>query len=228
MTDIMNLTMEETRIIGVLIEKEITTPDQYPLSLNALTMGCNQKSNREPVLELNESDVQQTVDELVKKHLVTDSSGFGSRVTKFQHRFCNTEFSQLQFNEQELGIICVMLLRGPQTPGELRTRTNRLCQFSDVQEVESALQHLAEGHNKPYVVKLAREPGKRDSRYAHLFSGEIDLSEMAPSSNTTSAHSPQPASIHDNERLVTLEQQVSNMQEEIEELKQAVIQLKGG
>ncbi len=149
MTDIMNLTLEETCVIEVVIEKEITTPNQYPLSLNALTTGCNQKSNRDPVLELDESSVQQTVDELVKKHLVTESGGFGSRVSKYQHRFCNTEFSKLQLDKQELDIICVLFLRSPQTPGELRTRTNRLCKFGDVQEVESALQRLAENHNTP-------------------------------------------------------------------------------
>ncbi|HEY3850927.1 MAG TPA: YceH family protein, partial [Steroidobacteraceae bacterium] len=124
----IEFTPNEARVIGCLIEKEITTPDQYPLSLNALTNACNQKTNREPVLELSEPEVQQTLDSLMKKYMVSDkSAGYGGRVTKYRHRFCNTEFGPLKFSAQELGTLCVMLLRGPQTPGELRTRTNRLC-----------------------------------------------------------------------------------------------------
>lgn len=212
MTMTTDLTLYETRVIGALLEKEVTTPDQYPLSLNGLVTACNQKSNREPVLELDESTVQQTVDELVKKHLVTEASGFGSRVTKLQHRFCNTEFSELKFSPQELGIICVLLLRGPQTPGELRTRTNRLCKFSDVQEVESTLQGLADHNGRALVVRLAREPGKRESRYAHLFSGEI---EEAPLPQTTAAPSGSTA-----DRLDALEQQVASMREQIDRLRE--------
>ena len=133
----------EARVIGCLIEKEITTPDQYPLSLNALTNACNQKTNREPVLELSEAEVQQAVDTLMKKYMVSDkSAGYGGRVTKYKHRFCNTEFGSLKFSKQELGILCVMLLRGPQTPGELRSRTNRLCDFADAEEVETTLRGL--------------------------------------------------------------------------------------
>src|ERR1700724_4871155 len=113
----------DARIIGCLIEKEITPPDQYPLSLNALTNACNQKTNREPVLELTEAAVQQAVDALMKKYLVSDkSAGYGGRVPKYKHRFCNTEFGSFKLSKQELGIICVLLLRGPQTPRELRAR----------------------------------------------------------------------------------------------------------
>src|SRR5580692_11102360 len=133
----------EARVIGCLIEKEITTPDQYALSLNALTNACNQKTNREPVLELREAEVQQTVDALIKKYMVSDKSAdYGGRVTKYKHRFCNTECGSLKFSKQELGVICVLLLRGPQTPGELRSRTNRLCEFAAAEEVETTLQNL--------------------------------------------------------------------------------------
>jgi uncharacterized protein YceH (UPF0502 family) len=139
----IELSAVEARVIGCLIEKEITTPDQYPLSLNALTNACNQKTNREPVLELAESTVQQAVDSLMKKYLVSDkSAGYGGRVTKYKHRFCNTEFGSLKFSKQELGILCVLLLRGPQTPGELRNRTNRLCEFTDAAAVETTLKGL--------------------------------------------------------------------------------------
>ena len=138
------LTPIQARIIGVLLEKEITTPDQYPLSLNGLTVGCNQKSNRDPVLNLNDSDTQNVLDELKEKKLILEHTGTGSRVVKYKHRFCNTQFSDLKFNRQQLAIICVMLLRGPQTPGELRTRTNRLAEFENVEEIEATLKKIAQ------------------------------------------------------------------------------------
>ena len=122
----------EARVIGCLIEKQITTPDQYPLSLNALVNACNQKSNRDPVMSADEVTIQRIVDDLVRKHLVVEKSGFGSRVPKYQHRFCNTEFGPLKFTPQELAIVCELLVRGPQTPGELRTRASRMAPVSDV------------------------------------------------------------------------------------------------
>ncbi len=210
----INLTLYETRVLGSLIEKEITTPDQYPLSLNALTNACNQKSNREPVLELDEATVQQTVDELTKKHLIIERSGFGSRVPKYQHRFCNTEFGPLKFTEQELGIICVLFLRGPQTPGELRARTNRLCKFSDVNEVESVLSELGKRDDGPFVVKLPREAGRRESRYAHLLSGEVEIPATVESVSVDASIAHQ-----DQRRLDQLEQQVHEMRAEIDQLK---------
>jgi len=131
----IELTAIEARVIGCLIEKQITTPDQYPLSLNALVNACNQKSNRDPVLELDERTVQQTLDDLGRKHFVVEKSGFGSRVPKYQHRFCNTEYGTLKLDPQELAIVCELLLRGPQTPGELRSRAARMAPFTDVSEV---------------------------------------------------------------------------------------------
>jgi uncharacterized protein YceH (UPF0502 family) len=210
----IELTLYETRVIGCLIEKEITTPEQYPLSLNALVNACNQRSSRDPVLDLDEATVQQTVDGLVKKHMVTAQTGYGSRVAKYQHRFCNTEFGTLKFSPQELGIICVLLLRGPQTPGELRTNTNRLCQFSDMQEVEATLSGLMERSDGPYVVRLPREPGKRESRYVHLFSGEVQAPTAIerPDAGETLTES-------DHERLNRLEQLVNELAQEIEQLK---------
>ncbi len=213
------LTAHEARVIGCLIEKEITTPDQYPLSLNALTNACNQKSNREPVLSLDDATVQQTIDELIKKHLVLDKSGFGSRVVKYQHRFCNSEFGDLMLSEQELGIICVLLLRGPQTPGELRTRTNRLCKFSDVQEVESTLTRLMERDDGPFVVCLPREAGKRESRYAHLFSGAI---QAATGGQQTGDFQNSEA---DWQRLERLEQLVGELRQQLLRLQDRIDQL---
>jgi len=206
----ISLTLYEARVIGCLIEKEITTPEQYPLSLNALVNACNQKSNREPVLELDEATVQDTLDALTKKHMVSSQSGFGSRVAKYQHRFCNTEFGTLKLSKTELGILCVLLLRGPQTPGELRTHTNRLCEFSDVQEVEATLERLMERSDGPFVARLPRQAGKRESRYAHLFSGDVEMMETGEELERGAS---------DGERLERLERQVAELAREIEELK---------
>ncbi|MBU2965289.1 DUF480 domain-containing protein [Amphritea sp. 2_MG-2023] len=173
----MDLSLLQTRVIGCLIEKEKTTPDQYPLTLNALTTACNQKSNRDPVMDLSDTDVQAVIDELSQKRLVREETGFGSRVAKYKHRFCNTEFSELKLSEQELAIVCTLFLRGPQTPGELRSRTNRLCSFRDVHETETVLQKMSEREEFPLVVRMPREPGKRESRYAHLFSGEVEAAD---------------------------------------------------
>ncbi len=209
----VELTAIEARVIGCLIEKEVTTPDQYPLSLNALTNACNQKSNREPVMALSESDVLDAVDALIERRLVSDESAFNSRVSKYQHRFCNTEFGDLKLSEQEKGIICCMLLRGAQTPGEIRTRTNRLATFHDVKEVEAVLEHLASEDKGPLVVKLPREAGKRESRYMHLFCGEVDVSAMAAAVPATSSSSG---------RIAQLEQEVAELREELDALKAQV------
>lgn len=210
----IRLTPYEARVVGCLLEKERTTPEHYPLSLNALTNACNQKSSRDPVLELDEATVQDTIDALVKKSYVIDKSGFGSRVTKYQHRFCNTEFGALKFSEQELGIVCVLLLRGPQTPGELRTRTDRLCKFQDIHEVESTLDQLMQRDDGPFVAKLPREPGKRETRFAHLFGGEIEIREAAAPANSASAG---PGT--DADRMEQLEQLVNQLREEMATLK---------
>ena len=204
-------------MLGSLIEKEITTPDQYPLSLNALTNACNQKSNRYPVLELSQYTVQQALDELKDKRLVVEDYG-GGRVEKYKHRFCNTEFGSLKFTEQELGIICVLLLRGPQTPGELRSRTNRLCKFRNLQEVDSVLQGLMDAPEGPFVVKLPHEPGRREFRYAHLFSGEVDIS-----ASYSSTEDDGDTSESGDDRISRLEQQVEQLQAEIQQIK-AILQ----
>jgi len=236
----IELTALEARIVGCLIEKQITTPEQYPMSLNALTNACNQKSNRDPVLQLPEAEVQALIDGLSRKHLLLERSGFGSRVPKYQQRFCNTEFSVLQFSAQERAIVCELLLRGPQTPGELRSRAARMAPFADAGEVEAALEALANRESGPMVRRLAREPGRRESRYAHLFgtdratigSAEDDAAtaaagasqpSAAPASSTASA----PASAAATaprvdavpQRLALLETEVRALREELEQLK---------
>ncbi|WP_298440398.1 DUF480 domain-containing protein [uncultured Ferrimonas sp.] len=196
------LSLHEARIIGSLLEKESTTPDQYPLTLNALKGACNQKSNRDPVLALSDAEIKHTLDVLLEKRLLQEEGG--ARTSKYKHRFCNTPFGGMQFSPQERAVICVLLLRGPQTPGELRSRTNRLCDFNDVSETESVLQQLI---SKELVVQLPREAGKRESRYAHLFSGPVDAVVTAD------------VVADDKQRIIDLEKQNSILRAEIERLK---------
>lgn len=203
----ISLSQEQCRVIGVMLEKEITTPDQYPLSLNGLTNACNQKSSREPVTDFSESDTQDIIDQLNALHLVAEQTGFGSRIVKHKHRFCNTEFGSLQLSPQQLAIICVLLLRGPQTPGELRTRTNRLADFSNVTDVETALDSLISHSEGVLVQKLAKEPGKRDCRYVQLFSEYIALEPVLSPTNSGSE-----------QRISDLEQQVAKLNQQVSQL----------
>jgi uncharacterized protein YceH (UPF0502 family) len=212
----INLSPVEARVIGSLIEKAITTPDQYPLSLNALTNACNQKSNRDPVMDLDERTVQATLDSLAKKHLVMERSGFGSRVPKYQHRFCNTGFGTLEFTPVQTAIICELLVRGPQTPGELRTRANRMAEVRDPSEIDDALEKLATRPDGPFVVRLPREPGRRDSRYAHLFSGEVHVEESATAEVAAAPETRGPSNA---ERIERLEDLVASLRRELDELK---------
>ncbi len=224
------LSLYETRVLGVLIEKERTTPDQYPLSLNALTTGCNQKSNREPVLSISEAEVQDTVSALIDKGLVAEVV-VGSRVTKYRQRFGATEFSEYKVSQKELALLCVLFLRGPQTPGELRTRTNRLADFSGVDDVEATLNDLANRSGDPYLVKMPREPGKRESRYAHLFSGEPDLTMIADQSSLAGQGLPsvnngeQASGLQHEERISLLESQVAELKADVEHLTQLLDEL---
>lgn len=214
----IKLTPNETRVIGCLIEKEITTPEQYPLSKNALTNACNQRSNRDPVLDLDEAVVQQVVDSLIRKFHVNEVGGFGSRVPKFQHRFCNTNYGTLEFSPQQLAVVCELFLRGPQTPGELRSHANRLCRFEDVAEVEAVLTQLAQREDGPFVMRLPREPGKRESRYAHLFCGDAggaDATAVRPADPEEQEHA-------SSDRLNLLEQRVAELEAEVSALKKLV------
>lgn len=203
------LNAKEARVIGCMMEKQVTTPDQYPLSLNAITLACNQKTNREPVMDLSESEVQQQLDLLLRRHFLRTLSGFGNRVVKYEQRFCNSEFGQLKLSPAEVAVIATLLLRGAQTPGELRTRTNRMHEFNDVSEVEEVLQQLTTREDGPFVVRLPREPGKRESRFMHLFSGQIDAApaeaEEANAGELT-------------ERVVRLEAEVVELKQQVQQL----------
>ncbi|EKD5159832.1 YceH family protein [Enterobacter cloacae] len=206
------LSATEARVIGCLLEKQVTTPEQYPLSVNAVTMACNQKTNREPVMNLGEHEVQNILDELVKRHYLRTVSGFGNRVTKYEQRFCNSEFGDLKLSAAEVAVITTLLLRGAQTPGELRTRASRMHEFADMQEVEQTLDGLATREDGPYVVRLAREPGKRESRYMHLFSGEVDTSTVLADSAAPAAHDSLAA------RVEALEEEVAGLKQRLDAL----------
>lgn len=170
-----DLSDKEARVVGCLIEKSVVTPDQYPLTLNALTNACNQKSSREPVMALQPGEVQQTIRQLEAKHLARTDENFKSRTEKYSQRFCNTRYSNLQFDDGQLAIVCLLLLRGPQTPGELRSRSGRLHTFADNDEVVTAINGLIHREGEPMLVKLPRTPGRKDSEYMHLFSGAVDV-----------------------------------------------------
>ncbi len=205
------LTAQEARVIGCLLEKQVTTPEQYPLSLNAVVTACNQKTNREPVMSLDDNTVQDLLDELVKRHFLRTVSGFGNRVTKYEQRFCNSEFGNLRFSPAELALVTTLLLRGAQTPGELRMRAARMHEFTDMAEVEATLETLASREDGPFVVRLEREPGKRESRFMHLFSGDVEGDASAPSQA-------EPSSDGLTARVEALENDVAELKQRLDSL----------
>ena len=210
----LELTDNDARVLGCLMEKSVTTPDQYPLTLNALTNACNQKSARSPVMSLSQGAVQHTVRELESRHLVRVEENFKRGVEKYAQRLCNSSFSELQFDTAEFAIICLLLLRGPQTPGELRAHSGRLHQFEDNDAVVAALQGLIEHAGGALVVKLPRTPGRKDSEYMHLLSGEVDLAAYAQEVETQQASAGSARG-----SMAQLEQRVSDLEAEVAELK---------
>lgn len=208
------LTAVEARIIGCLMEKSVLTPDQYPLTLNALTNACNQKSSRNPVMSLEKGEVQRTARILGTKHLVRTEENFKSGVDKYLQRFCNTHLSDYRFDPAQFAVVCVLLLRGPRTPGELRANSGRLHTFEDNDAVVSTLNSLMEWEGDPLVVKLPRRAGRKDAEYMHVFFGPIDLEAHASQAQAATAS----GSL---ERVSTAElaQRVSRLEEEVAELK---------
>jgi len=214
------LSLIEARVLGCLIEKEMSTPDYYPLSLNALTNACNQKSNRNPVIELDESAVQDTLDALIKKRLVVPKSSSGSRVTKFAHRLSNPITNTMDFSAQELAVLCELLVRGPQTVGELRTHAGRLTEFADVAQVEATLQKLRTREEGPFVTELPRQPGRRDVRHAQLFT-ELPLDAPV----AVYGSDVQPAADSSTDRVTALEQEVAALRAEVAAVQSQLGQL---
>ncbi len=210
----LNLSANQARVIGCLMEKSVVTPDQYPLTLNALTNASNQKSSRDPVMSLTQGTVQHTIRELDDKHLIRIEENFKRGVEKYTHRFCNTHFSDLKLSAPQFSIVCLLLLRGPQTPGELRTHSGRLHEFADNEAVVDALTDLVEYEGGPLVVKLPRTPGRKDSAYMHLFSGEVDIEAYeAEASASTGSDTSQRVSVSE------LSERVSKLEAEVAELK---------
>jgi len=211
----LNLSANESRVIGCLMEKSVTTPDLYPLTLNALTNACNQKSGREPIMSLAQGAVQHTVRELTTRHFLQVEENFKRGVEKYTHRFCNTPFSELQFDPTQFAIVCLLLLRGPQTPGELRARSGRLHEFADNSAVVEVLDSLIERAGDALLVKLPRSPGRKDSEYMHLFSGADDFEAYASAVQST-ATSSSSARVS----MAELEQRISDLEAEVANLKQ--------
>src|SRR5579864_3094219 len=200
----------EARVLGALLEKEITTPEYYPLSLNALVNACNQKSNRDPLMHLQEDAVRAALRVLQDNSLVRSVSAADSRVTKYEHRLQDA----FNFDRREAAIMCELLLRGPQTPGELRSRAERMHHFDELGEVQSTLQHLMS--REPALVKvLARQPGTKESRYAHLLSGDVD-----PPASAAAHDSPAAAKAAGNQdRVAQLESELAELRADVAELK---------
>ena len=207
----------EVRVLGSLIEKELTTPEYYPLSLNALVNACNQKSNRDPVLSLEEPEVVKALDSLRFKQFAL-LSGAGGRVSKYRHALVE----KFRFSPSELALLCELLVRGPQTVGELRTRGERMHPFSELAEVEAVLEELME-RTPAIVTRLPRQPGRKEPRYCHLFAGEPDLSETEAMPESGAARGRAAA---DNGQLDRLEAEVSELRQEVSELRQMVADFK--
>jgi len=205
----------EARVLGALVEKDITTPDYYPLSLNALVNACNQKNNRDPVMSLEETAVRDALRGLQDLGLAGPASGADSRVTKYEHRLQDV----FNFSRGETAVLCVLSLRGPQTPGELRGRTERMHHFEDLEAVQSSLQRLMQ-REPPLATMLPRQPGMKESRYAHLLSGAIDVAEVAPRTASPSSSS------GDSERISRLEGTVATLRNEMSELKQQLAEFR--
>ena len=211
------LSAEEVRVLGALMEKEIATPDYYPLSLNALVNACNQISNRDPVVSFDERTVARALESLREKKLTWMVTGIG-RVPKYEHRFAEA----LKLAEQELAVLCVLMLRGPQTVGEIRGRTGRLYEFKELEEVELTLQALMSAE-PPLAVKLPRQPGTKESRYAHLLAGEVQIEEREVAPRL------EPATLEvrqENERIAKLEEELTQVRGELSELKQQFVDFK--
>lgn len=206
------LTETEARVLGALIEKDITTPEYYPLSLNSLVNACNQKSNRDPVMQLDENAVRDALDGLQQNRLAGPAGGADSRVTKYEHRTQEV----FNFTRAETAVLCVLLLRGPQTPGELRGRTERMHHFETLDDVQSTLHKLMQ-RQPPLANVLPRQPGTKEARYVHLLSGDVNVAEMPQPVAGAIQHG-------EGDRIAKLEEEVGSLRKEVAELK---LQLEG-
>jgi uncharacterized protein YceH (UPF0502 family) len=203
------LTASEVRVLGSLIEKDITTPEYYPLSLNALVNACNQKTNRDPVMQLDEDAVRNALDSLQDQRMAGPARGADSRVTKYEQRLQEV----FNFTRPEIAVLCVLLLRGPQTPGELRGRAERMHRFETLEDVQSALQKLMQ-REPPLAKALPRQPRTKESRYAHLLAGDVMEGETPGQASAAAEHNPADA-----ERIARLEEEVAELRRDVSEVK---------
>jgi uncharacterized protein YceH (UPF0502 family) len=215
----------EARVIGCLMEKSVLTPDQYPLSLNALVNACNQKSSREPVLSLDQGVVQRAVTDLIERKLIMIQP-YGGRVDKYQQRFCNTQFATIKLSPAEFAVVCLLLLRGPQTPGELKAHSGRLHEFGDASEVDAVLDALLARTDGPYVARLPREPRRKDHAWAHLFSGTIEsVPKSAEPERVQSDRSHEPApgrNASASDVVAALEARVAHLEQALADVKKSL------
>ncbi len=211
----LQLSPTEARVLGALIEKDITTPDYYPLSLNSLVNACNQKNNRDPIMTLDDESVRNALGSLQEKRLAGPAGGADSRVTKYEHRLQEV----FNFDRREIAILCVLLLRGPQTPGELRGRSERMYRFETLEDVQSTIQRLSD-RTPPLMRVLPRQPGTKESRYVHLFS-----EDTWPTETHTPHSNPEPRTTSDS-RISALEAEVSSLRDEVAELRQQLAAFK--
>ncbi|MEO1247737.1 MAG: YceH family protein [Pseudomonadota bacterium] len=210
---------KEARVIGCLIEKSIVTPDQYPLTLNALNSACNQKSSRDPVMTLSQGEVLHTIRALEAKHLVRTEENFKGRADKYSQRLCNTRYGELQLTPAQVAVVCLLLLRGAQTPGELRARSGRLHTFADNAEVVATLDELIDREAGALAVRLPRTPGRKDSEYMHLFYGPVDTAAYAEESRAAPAAS-KPSAVSGRDAVAGLAERVERLEEEVSQLKE--------
>jgi uncharacterized protein len=219
----VQFTPNEARVIGCLMEKSVLTPDQYPLSLNALMNACNQKSSRDPVLSLEQGVVERAVLDLIERKLIMVQP-YGGRVDKYQQRFCNTQFATIKLSPAEFAVVCLLLLRGAQTPGELKAHSGRLHEFGDVTEVDAVLEALLTRTDGPFVARLPREPRRKDHAWAHLFSGAI---ESAPQSMEPTERPPErapqaAARAAANDAVAALEARVAHLEQALADIKKSL------
>ena len=211
----------EVRVLGSLVEKELTTPEYCPLTLNSLVLACNQKSNRDPITSLSEEEVSLALETLRSRQLAWQRSTPGSRVAKFEHNLA----ARFGFSQMEMAVVCVLMLRGFCTPGEIRSCTGRMYQFKDLAEVEAVLQNLTVKEHGPFVARLALQPGKKEARFAHLFSGEVAVPAEASVAGPEKGNGIAPASsVHD--RLAGLEERVACLTDELAALRQEFVNFK--
>ena len=213
----LSLNEVEIRILGCLIEKQLTTPDYYPLTLNSLIAACNQKSNREPVMNLSESQVQDALSSLQDKYLVREKMLPGSRTPKYEHKLSGTLTQEFDFNINQLAVLSILFVRGPQTVGEIKGRTQRMADFLDLDQVEACLQELQNHAKGPFVKALPRQPGRREIRYGHVFGGEVQTAEIADTQEFVASAAPESVS-----ELQAVKAELAQLREEFENFKNSI------